>query len=114
VTRISCCIPGCRRTFKAEDCGDGDVMCGKHWRMGDQRLRDRVTRLGRIDRRIERLARRKAIRDCRDERDWQRLSDLFMRRSIRAWELLRVDVEAKAALGAEDAPRRKPRHSEEP
>jgi len=28
--RIRCCVPFCRRTFKAD--GATEVICGKHWR----------------------------------------------------------------------------------
>jgi hypothetical protein len=28
--RVACCVPFCRRTFKAE--GQTEVICGDHWR----------------------------------------------------------------------------------
>jgi hypothetical protein len=47
IDRIPCCIPGCGRTFKreADDVGDVTVMCGRHWRMGDEALRRRHKQL---------------------------------------------------------------------
>jgi len=52
VRRIPCCVPFCRRTFKAEtDDPEEEVICGKHWRLApkDKRrlratLRRRYTR----------------------------------------------------------------------
>lgn len=30
--RKPCCITGCKRTFRADRCGDGEIMCGRHYR----------------------------------------------------------------------------------
>lgn len=45
--RLSCCIPGCRRTFKRtpKDGANVVTMCWRHWRMGDERLRARHKQL---------------------------------------------------------------------
>lgn len=37
--RTACMVPFCRRTVSKEKFGDADVICGKHWRLGDQRWR---------------------------------------------------------------------------
>lgn len=48
--RIPCCVPFCRRTFK-DDGRAGEIMCGKHYRLADQRYRRLWTRLVRAWRR---------------------------------------------------------------
>ena len=106
--RISCCIEGCRRTRKREstDADDVRTICGKHWRMGDLKLRDRHKRAMRRIRRIKRLVQRHAIRargEARIDRVWERA----VWACHGAWESVREDVAIKAALGAEDAPRRR-------
>lgn len=113
--RIGCCIPGCGRTFKREafDAPDVTVMCGKHWRMGDQTLRDRHKRLRKRSRWFQRKwkfrqsAIEKAGRADKFHATWYR-ADMA---SHEVWHRVREDVTIKAALGAEDAPRRRPRHA---
>jgi hypothetical protein len=106
--RIGCCIPGCRRTFKRE-AGDGIIMCGRHWRMGDGGLRARHKQLRKRVRWFERKVRfgHKVCKRPNFNDAWYRasLADHF------AWERVKNDVEIKAALGAEDAPRRRPRRA---
>lgn len=53
VGRLPCIIIGCGRTFKManEDTYDHIIMCGRHWRMGPKRLRDRQTKLRRLAKR---------------------------------------------------------------
>jgi hypothetical protein len=41
--RQRCCVPGCRRTYR--DDGYSEIMCGKHWRLADRKLRRLVTRV---------------------------------------------------------------------
>lgn len=41
--RLRCVVPGCGRTFRADGCEE--VICGKHWRLADRRLRQLVTRV---------------------------------------------------------------------
>lgn len=41
--RLRCVVPGCCRTFKAE--GWSEIICGKHWRLADRRLRQLVTKV---------------------------------------------------------------------
>ena len=111
--RISCCIPGCGRTFKreAEDTGDVIIMCGRHWRMGDVAMRERHKQLRKRVRWFKRKwdRRRNAIdRSTKADKfydSWQRASDA----GHALWHRIKEDVEIKAALGAEDAPRRRPR-----
>jgi len=38
--RAACCVPFCRRTFKAAEVA-GEAMCGKHWRLARPALRRR-------------------------------------------------------------------------
>ncbi len=108
--RMSCCIPGCRRTFKRrpEDTDDTVVMCRRHWRMGDERLRDRHKqlrkRVGWFERkwrhRQNAISRSPAAAKFEHAWDRARLADHLM------WNRVRDDVIIKAAFGAEDAPRR--------
>jgi hypothetical protein len=109
--RIPCCITGCGRTFKRE-AGDSDdviIMCGRHWRMGDERLRKRHKELRRRVRWFARkvryghkIAKRPRFKETYDRAAWA---------AHRAWHRVKEDVEIKAAFGAENAPRRRPRAS---
>jgi hypothetical protein len=108
--RLSCCIPGCRRTFKPGACGDATViMCGRHWRMGDEAMRNRHKQVRKRLRWFQRKFRlgHKISRRPRFDAAWDRAAwaNHF------AWERVRHDVEIKVALGAEDAPRRRPRRA---
>jgi hypothetical protein len=107
--RIGCCIAGCGRTYKREPGEDADaiIMCGRHWRMGDQALRDRHKQLRKRYRWFERkakfghkISRRPKFQDAWDRTAWA---------AHRAWHRVQEDVVIKAAFGAEDAPRRRPR-----
>ncbi|HWV40553.1 hypothetical protein, partial [Pseudorhodoplanes sp.] len=101
-------------TFSADVAGDCDeLMCRRHWRMADTLLRDRHKRIRKRIRKLIRLASHKAIRakgDDRIDRVWQRLR----RAEQAAWQSIKEDVTIKAALDAEAAPKRRPRHDMEP
>lgn len=59
--RVSCCVSGCKRTFKAEVVGDSSsYMCGKHFRCD----LDLLAQIRRIKRRVNKFERR-YMRDCR-------------------------------------------------
>lgn len=108
--RIDCCIAGCRRTFPRERHSETyEIICGRHWRMADTRLRDRHKALRKRCRKITRLLTRKAIHASRTAEDIDVMSDRFERLEQAAWNAIKEDVTIKAAFGAEDAPRRKPR-----
>ncbi|MCW2195075.1 hypothetical protein AB7M45_007848 [Bradyrhizobium elkanii] len=112
--RIRCCIPGCGRTFKREASEDAEgvsIMCGRHWRMGDLAMRNRHKQLRararwfqrRYDKRgnaIERSAKRAKFFSAW-QRTWTAANVL--------WHRIKDDVTIKAAFGAEDAPRRRPK-----
>ena len=49
--RLRCSVPGCGRTFKVEE-GVDEVVCGKHWRLADLRLRRLVTKVRRKARKL--------------------------------------------------------------
>lgn len=109
--RIGCCIPGCRRTFKrgADDDEHSEIICGRHWRTGDTKLREQHKRLRKRLRKIQRLAMRHAIRargDARLDRVWA----MVARACGKAWVAVKEDVTIKAAFGIENAPKRRPRH----
>lgn len=50
VGRLRCCVPGCGRTFKVDD--SDEVICGKHWRLADLKLRRLVTKVRRRAKRV--------------------------------------------------------------
>lgn len=108
--RISCCIPGCRRSFKREesDLPETELICGRCWRMADIKLRERSKRARARLRKIDRLGMRKAILARGLER-LNRAFDLAMRLEQKTWEAVKQDATIKAAFGIENAPRRKPR-----
>jgi hypothetical protein len=114
--RIPCCIPGCRRSFKrrTEDGPNVSIMCLRHWNMGDQRLRNRQKQLRKRSRWFKRKYHyRSKLIDASPKHDkffdaWHRAADS----AYEAWHRVRADVEIKAAFGAEDAPRRRPRTEE--
>jgi hypothetical protein len=60
-TRLACCIPHCRRTFRNDKqltpwSEGAEVICGKHYRMAPADLLARDRRLRRLCRRADRLA----------------------------------------------------------
>ena len=67
--RISCCITGCRRTFKRspDDPPETRSICGRHWRMGPKPVRERYTKLLRLYRKRETASIARLI-----ELTWQR------------------------------------------
>jgi hypothetical protein len=109
--RIGCCIAGCRRTFKksADDPADGEIMCGRHWRMSDEILRRRHKQLRRRFRWFDR--RWKTRRNAIEKSPRLHKFDDAWRRTWGAensmWLRIKEDVTIKAAFGVEDAPRRR-------
>ncbi|WP_050400415.1 hypothetical protein [Bradyrhizobium embrapense] len=109
--RIRCCIPGCGRTFKRE-AGDAEgvkIMCGRHWRMGDQAMRDRHKQLRKRARWFERRWERRQNAIARSPK-LQKFGNAWDRAAAACnalWERIQADVTIKAAFGAEDAPRRR-------
>jgi hypothetical protein len=112
--RIRCCIPGCGRTFKRE-AGESEtvvVMCGRHWRMGDERARNRHKQLRKRVRWFERKWSRRQNAIERAPKVWAKFHRTWEKACLAShevWERIREDVTIKVAFGAEDAPRRRPR-----
>ncbi|WP_027578446.1 hypothetical protein [Bradyrhizobium sp. Ai1a-2] len=110
--RIGCCISGCGRTFKREP-GESEttvVMCGRHWRMGDDGMRKRHKQLRKRVRWFERKwkTRRNAIE--RAPKVWAKFHRAWERACAAdhaLWHRIKEDVTIKVAFGAEDAPRRR-------
>lgn len=74
--RMRCCVPGCGRTFKDE--GHLEIMCGKHWRLADRRLRRLLTR-------VRRAARRRGWNRqlyLLDKRIWAKARDQAIERAL--------------------------------
>lgn len=74
--RMRCCVPGCGRTFKDE--GHSEIICGKHWRLADRRLRQLMTRVRRKARRIGWTAQLTAL----DNRLWSKARDQAIERAM--------------------------------
>ena len=112
--RIGCCIPGCGRTFKRgpDDSEAAVIMCGRHWRMGDERMRKRHKQLRKRMRWFERKWRTRKNAIERAPKVWakfQRAWEKACEADHLMWNRVREDVTIKVVFGAEDAPRRKPR-----
>jgi uncharacterized protein YecT (DUF1311 family) len=75
--RVRCCVPGCGRTFKEELVGE-EVICGKHFRLADRRLRQLIAHLRRKARRVG------WTEDLweRDQRLWQKVRDQAIERAM--------------------------------
>lgn len=73
-TRLSCCIPFCRRTTKAEY-GFHEWICGPHWRMVPARLKARRRLARRLARRAEARFRHLYVAQGKRfaEAQWQRV-----------------------------------------
>lgn len=83
--RVPCCVPYCRRTFKAESCDDGaEVMCGAHYRLASPVFRRRRSRL------LRRLSRTSPERK---PREWLRLADL----QFELWGRIKAQAIERAA-----------------
>lgn len=63
VDRVNCCIPDCRRSFKAEVAEPHEfIMCGRCWRSADPALTRRHKTVQRRSVKALRLLQRNAIR----------------------------------------------------
>ena len=109
--RLSCWIEGCRRTFKrsSDDRPDVVVMCGRHWRMGDLKMRERHKQLRKRLRCIRRQwDRRNKVIDASGR--YVKYNHMLQRAWMAChvlWHRIEEDVQIKAAFGAEDTPRRR-------
>lgn len=104
--RVPCCVPGCRRSFRAAPVSDEDaeIMCRRCMRLAD----------GRLQRAYKRLRRRIRLLDRRDR--FNPLSERGLRTlrvacglDDRIWSAIKADAQIRLALGAEAAPRRQKR-----
>lgn len=75
--RIRCCVPGCGRTFKREG-DEEEVVCGKHWRLADARLRRVITM---VRRKARRLGWSHALA-CTHDRLWYKCRDQAIERAM--------------------------------
>jgi hypothetical protein len=87
------------------------IICGRHWRMADQRFRDRHKHLRKRIRWLERygLRRNKVIKETGRVAKYENMLDRAYWRAHNAWNRVREDTEIKAAFGVENAPRRRPK-----
>lgn len=116
--RIGCCVPGCRRTFRAETCRPGvEYVCGRCFKLADLPFRQRYGQLKKRLRTLERYTTnakaRRAIFEKADARGRTRsinhhVHDRRMRAAFaRCWKRIVGDAEIKLAMGAPGAPRRR-------
>jgi hypothetical protein len=115
--RIPCCVPGCRRSFRADTCEPGhDYICARCFKLADSRFRQRYQQLRRRRRVILRLTSAKSLDRIFDQaraRGRQRcVCHHDHDRQLRAawdkcWYSILRDAEIKLALGADGAPRRR-------
>jgi hypothetical protein len=116
--RVSCCVPGCRRSFGADRCddGDGEFMCGRCLKLADGRLQQRRKQLKERMRKVLRLTTDQAIHAL-GRRAFARgrarvIAFPIINRRLEAafnanWAAIKRDAEIKLAMGAEGAPRRR-------
>lgn len=106
--RIYCCIPGCRRSAKRGVGYDSDdeIICRKHWRMIDTPIRERHRLVKKRWRRLCVLMRRRSYVSPEQH---EQILGLICEAAWRAWDACKLDATIKAAMHAEDAPRRRGR-----
>lgn len=102
--RIHCCIEGCQRTMDNRP-GYAEWLCRKHWKSTDELLRTRH-RQARRQYRTLRAGRRFGLIKARPVSDHAELrAAIEVLRA--AWRAVVEDAVIKAALHAEDAPKRR-------
>ena len=74
--RQRCCVPGCGRTYRDE--GHVEIICGKHWRLADHRLRVLITKIRRKARRLGWTPHLVSL----DNRVWNRARDQAIERAM--------------------------------
>lgn len=116
--RVPCCVPGCRRSFRADRRGDvdGEIMCGRCMKLADGVLQKRRAVLKRRQQTVLRLLSERSIRalsvvNLRRGRVRVIPVPVIVRRLEAAfnanWAAIKRDAEIKLAMGAEGAPRRR-------
>lgn len=107
--RTPCCIPGCKRTFRADQMKDSsEAMCGRHYRTIDDRLIQRHKQMFKRMRKIDRLIMRKAIQNRVVRRNTMDATEArFHRIASKVWAACKLDATIKAAMGAEATPRKR-------
>lgn len=88
--RILCINPVCRRTAAQEkhpDCNE--IVCGKCWRKLPQHLRDRYRALKKRDKRIARLAMKRAAKGVSKPAQLNHMEDLLNGQDQRNWSHIR-------------------------
>ncbi|WP_421849832.1 hypothetical protein [Oricola sp.] len=86
--RITCLVPGCRRTVPADQYPEGyEIVCRDHWRLVPSSLRHRYHQLRRRRRKIQRLA-QKVGADLVQERTQHALITLEQLQ-MRNWQEIR-------------------------
>ncbi len=90
--RIPCVITGCRRTFKADAHGGGEVLCGKHYRCNAE-LHAAFKKAQQHFRKIARLLNRRwhagTILEAVAESIWNRAEG----RKNAAWDALKAEAQ---------------------
>lgn len=116
--RIPCCVPGCRRSFRADRIDDqlAQYMCGRCMRLADAPLLRRRKQLRARERRLLRLVQAKPLDTMRKAAAargrWRKVDIGWLYSSLVAafnanWAAIKRDAEIKIAMGADGAPRRR-------
>ena len=105
-SRVNCCVPECRRSFKASDAAlehdHDEVMCGRCYRTVEARLIARHKAIHRRWRRAERLTRVKAINEKPAFLiQINSMDGLFKRACARSWAAIKEDAMMKSAMRVE-------------
>lgn len=115
--RVPCCVPGCRRSFRADTCKPGvSYICARCFKLADARARRRYHQIKRRARMIGKLTSRRALDALFDRARAlgrnrvvsHHIHDRRLRAAMaRAWDRIVADAEIKLAMGVEGAPRRR-------
>jgi len=105
-SRVPCCVPECRRSFKASDAAlehdHDEIMCGRCYRTVEARLIARHKAIHRRWRRAEKLLNVKAIRSKPGiVPQYHRLDELFRSACARSWAAIKEDAVMKSAMRVE-------------
>lgn len=89
-----CIIEGCKCHVRLDSYFD-EVICRKHWRMVDPKIRDRHKQMLRRMRMIKRKAMKKNVRPSKVDRIWE-----YVKRAEKiSWDSVKLDAEIKSKFG---------------
>lgn len=102
--RVHCCIPGCRRSFRAAAgySDDEEVMCGRCWRSADPRLAARHKLMLKRSRKALKLLQRKSVQaNPNYGARVERLYFMFTQACMKTFMAVKDDAAFKSAMRIE-------------